>query len=511
MRKIKQIVTAIALLVNIQAQAQQKDSSAIVSYIRLYKDIAIEEMKRSGIPASITLGQGIHESSFGTSYLAQNTNNHFGIKCKETWTGKTFKYTDDAPNECFRVYDNVTQSYKDHTDFLTGRSRYAALFMLDKNDYKGWAMGLKKAGYATNPKYADILIKTIEDYQLYLFDRNENPNYILPKQNKPIVETDDGENYNVMDSLEVENNNLIPQTVSTKPVTEVKVPVLPKPDFTKPVNKKITKVNNVNSVKLNKGETIDLIANVLKIEKTDLLLFNDITEEGMVKEGDLLFLAQKKKNNKEGTYKMKTDDNMWRIAQKKGIRLSSLLKMNKLEAGEEPVAKTSICLKGKVKEKPELRKINEIKKDTVKTITKSIVRANDTVYPSIKEPLKSTVDSSKLLPWESDTKLLEEKKAVVYPKKDTIVKIVKQDEKEAAVEEEFSTKPIVNIAEKTVYPAVTEYDKLPKSSSGKHLVVKGDTMYNISKRYNISITEIMEWNNLSDQSVKLGQVLKIQP
>jgi len=141
-------------------------------YILRFKDIAIEEMKKNGIPASITLAQGLLESGNGNGLLALQANNHFGIKCNTDWTGPTMLKDDDAPNECFRVYNNPEDSYRDHSEFLK-RKRYAGLFELDRNDYKGWAYGLKQAGYATNPKYADLLIGIIERYGLMEYDKEE--------------------------------------------------------------------------------------------------------------------------------------------------------------------------------------------------------------------------------------------------------------------------------------------------------------------------------------------------
>ncbi|MBC8051457.1 MAG: glucosaminidase domain-containing protein [Sphingobacteriaceae bacterium] len=143
-----------------------------IEYIEQFKSIAIEEMLKSGIPASITLAQGLLESASGNSTLATEANNHFGIKCNTNWTGPTILKDDDAAGECFRVYENAEQSYRDHTEFLK-RARYVSLFQLDRNDYKGWAHGLKKAGYATNPKYADLLIELIERYTLDQYDRAE--------------------------------------------------------------------------------------------------------------------------------------------------------------------------------------------------------------------------------------------------------------------------------------------------------------------------------------------------
>jgi LysM repeat protein len=521
MKPTNYILTTLTLLISMAAFAQKKDSSAVVTYIKQYKDIAIDEMKRAAIPASITLAQGIHESSFGTSYLAKNTNNHFGIKCKETWTGKTFKYTDDAPNECFRVYDKVEDSYKDHSDFLRNRPYYTPLFKLDIYDYKAWAHGLKKSGYATNPKYAEILIKTIEDYQLYAFDKGELPSYISPLPKSVVVEQEEDEFYNVTDSMQID----VQKTIIQEKKTEVLVPANSSPVIqtqaqpvtTKKINKSIFKVNDCKAVKIYtaKGETLDLIGNVLKIEKEDLLAFNDITDESNLKDGQTIFIQQKKKSNKEETYKVKAEDNMWSISQKKGIRLATLLKMNKLEQGEEPEAKQTLVLKGKAKEKPVLRSKTEPsialkvepKSDKSPSVDLGVIRARDTIYPTIKEETKLSVDSNKVLGWESETKLLE-KPTIISSTENNIA--IQEISTRTLTTEEFAKEPIIAKETPTVYPKVIDYTALPKSKTGTHLVVKGDTMYNISKRYNISITQIVEWNNLSDQSVKLGQVLKIQ-
>ncbi|MDM1407727.1 glucosaminidase domain-containing protein [Myroides sp. DF42-4-2] len=143
----------------------------IQDYILLYKDIAKDNMSQFGIPASITLAQGVLESGSGQGTLSRNANNHFGIKCHKEWDGPSVRHTDDAPDECFRKYDRPEESYRDHSQFLVSRSRYNDLFSLDKDDYEGWAHGLKKAGYATDPKYAFKLISLIERYSLDQYDR----------------------------------------------------------------------------------------------------------------------------------------------------------------------------------------------------------------------------------------------------------------------------------------------------------------------------------------------------
>ena len=171
------------------AQAGSKRMTR-AEYIATYKDDAIEEMQRTGIPASITLAQGILESGDGNSALARYAKNHFGIKCHSDWKGPTFTMDDDAKDECFRKYRKVIESYKDHSAFLTGRNRYAFLFELKITDYKGWAKGLKKAGYATNPKYPDLLIGIIEKNELYKFDdpkahKKDQKHLASKKESKP--------------------------------------------------------------------------------------------------------------------------------------------------------------------------------------------------------------------------------------------------------------------------------------------------------------------------------------
>lgn len=162
------------------SQPNSKPSPGVLGYIERYHRLAVEEMQRTGIPASITLAQGIYESAAGTSRLATLANNHFGIKCKKEWTGPTLTHTDDLPNECFRKYASAEESYRDHSDFLRTRAHYAFLFRLDPLDYKGWAFGLKRAGYATSPAYPASLLRLIEGYQLYRYDRTVTDEGVAP-------------------------------------------------------------------------------------------------------------------------------------------------------------------------------------------------------------------------------------------------------------------------------------------------------------------------------------------
>lgn len=515
MKKIKNILVLFVLFTVLNLHAE--DPAITKAYIEKYKAIAIAEMNRIGIPASITLAQGLHESGFGNSYLAKNTNNHFGIKCHETWTGKTFAYTDDAPNECFRVYDKVEDSYIDHSDFLRNRPRYAFLFLFGKNEYKKWAYGLKKAGYATNPKYPEILIKIIEDNELYKFD--------VGYEELATDKNDSG----IINEEPKENPIVVPQINTPKPATQdqqEEVEFIDKsiksPALTKPIKKTVLSVNKCDAVKIAKGETIEQIANYFNLDIDDVLAFNDVADNSKFKAGQYLFIEKKKKSNKEKTYNFKSTDDMWLVSQNKGVQLTALLKRNKLEVGEEPAKNQVIYLKGKAKEKPKLRPIitpkTELKNDVVvaKSIEKkpTTVRANDTIYPPIKEVIKNIIDSNKVLGFEDDVKLLDNNYSTPTPAntiaKDTVKIVVPKPNLPNNVPV-GSASVYERDQEPTVYPTKIDYTKLPKSTTGFHTVIKGDTMYNIAKRYNISIQQIMEWNNLSDQNAKLGQILKIQP
>jgi flagellum-specific peptidoglycan hydrolase FlgJ len=189
-------------------QVQKANSEAIASYtnytadqyIQRFKGIAIQEMNTNGIPASITLAQGLFESGNGNGDLARIANNHFGIKCSADWTGKSYYKDDDNVNDCFRVYDHPEDSFRDHSTFLK-KKRYAPLFELDKNDYQGWAYGLKAAGYATNPKYSQMLINLIQRYSLDQYDRPEGEIQKIKREDRVLTQINKNIGKEVKDSI----------------------------------------------------------------------------------------------------------------------------------------------------------------------------------------------------------------------------------------------------------------------------------------------------------------------
>lgn len=274
-----------------------------LDYIDKYSDLAIKEMKRTGVPASITLAQGILESNSGQSVLASKGNNHFGIKCHNDWSGKSMKMDDNAPNECFRVYPSAEASFRDHSDFLRSRDRYKSLFELKQTDYKGWARGLKKAGYATDPGYADKLITLIEDYELYRFDK--------------------GVKVSVKTPLEVET----PKVIATEPRPGMKF----QESMSFSTERKVYSQNGVPFVYAEEGETYSSIAADNGLFLKELLKFNDYDKEVPLEAGTMVYLSRKKAQGPAGVSKYvveKDGETLRDIAQRFGIRYAALQKLN---------------------------------------------------------------------------------------------------------------------------------------------------------------------------------------
>lgn len=282
-----------ASLLNISnVSAQMRWNSIYQSYIDQYKNLAIEEMLRYNIPASITLAQGIFESSAGRSELTVKGNNHFGIKC-HGWGGNTIYHDDDERNECFRAYDNAKQSYEDHSKFLSQNTRYRSLFSLQRTDYRSWAHGLKACGYATNPVYADKLIELIELYKLYELDCAEHYDKFMAKRggyDKPIT-----------------------QGMTLHPI----------------------KIYNKNYYIIARaGDTFKKIGQEVDLSYRKIAKYNERNKNDVLQPGEVIYLKKKQKHA-DKAYKgrphiVKPNDSMYSIAQFYGIRLKSLYKMNHL-------------------------------------------------------------------------------------------------------------------------------------------------------------------------------------
>ena len=273
-------------------------------YIEMYREIAIEEMNMYKIPASITLAQGILESGNGNSILAKEANNHFGIKCHKEWTGPTYHMDDDEVNECFRKYDNPYESFKDHSLFLTTRDRYSCLFELEITDYVGWARGLKSAGYATNPNYAEILIKNIEEFELYKFDQPGNKTFASRQK------THDEKAGSHKKSMK-DGDDFDEITFGAG-------------------GRKIYKNNGIQFIYAKEGDSFEKIAKDFSIAEWQLCNYNDLKKNDAIKEGQMIYIAAKKNKAPVNFHVVQPGETLFDISQKYGIKLKKLCKYNTL-------------------------------------------------------------------------------------------------------------------------------------------------------------------------------------
>ncbi|PIF06666.1 MAG: hypothetical protein CSA36_00270 [Draconibacterium sp.] len=287
-------------------------------YIKRYQLLAIEEMNRSGIPASITMAQACLESADGNSELSKKSNNHFGIKCKSYWKGKKTYFDDDEKNECFRKYKSVRDSYIDHTNFLMENPRYYDLFQLSSDDYVGWAKGLKKAGYATARDYDKRLIKIVEDFQLYRLDYQRISIDELTTSN----------------TTEISNRNLS-ERLTINPFH----------------SHQITKFNNIKAVVAKNGDSYEIIAQEMGMEPWELYSFNDLYEGYRPQPNEIIYIQPKKrKASKNKTiHIVEANETMHYISQLYGVKLRLLYRRNNMKLGDQPVIGQEIHLRSRRK------------------------------------------------------------------------------------------------------------------------------------------------------------------
>ncbi|CAN5502088.1 glucosaminidase domain-containing protein [soil metagenome] len=339
MKRISFVIVALFfLLIKLSAQTD----AAVRQYIDKYKEIAINEEIRTGVPAAITLAQGIFESIAGQSDLAIASNNHFGIKCKETWTGAKVYHDDDERGECFRKYATVEESYRDHSDFLRTRPHYAFLFNLDPTDYEAWANGLKKAGYATNPAYAKAIIKKIEDNELQQFtlvalQRNDNGGQDLAVNNSAIKP--------VMNAIITSLPDVSAIKVEEKPV--IKEVAFIEYNGEAAYTQGIFLNNQTRVIYASSGTSLFALASNNKITLEKLLQFNEINNTKDILISDqLIYLEPKpKKSNNKDFHIVANDETIEAIAQKEGVQLESLIDYNKMQKGLQPAPGEKIYLK----------------------------------------------------------------------------------------------------------------------------------------------------------------------
>ena len=354
MQKLKILILLLTTFTLKNSHSQLAESRGqdvvVIEYINKYKELAIKEMQRTGIPASIKLAQGIHETSAGTSDLVRRSNNHFGLKCKAEWTGMTVSHTDDAPNECFRKYEDPKDSYKDQSDYLKKTTRYAFLFDLDPTDYKAWAFGLKKAGYATNPRYSQVLIKLIEDYDLQdytmialgklksgqetLAKTDKTPEIIIP--DKPVVMPPEKEVVVYANKKSAEKK----QTIAEEPK-----PDYPEGEF---------KLNETKVIYAKKGTSYLSIAEKYSIPLARIFEFNEMKVQEFVEKDQLIYIMRKRKTGLIEQHTVKPGETLADIAQSEALRIESLLEYNYLQPNMRPAVGSVLYLRTKAPGMPAL-------------------------------------------------------------------------------------------------------------------------------------------------------------
>ncbi len=431
---IKKIILGLYLigwLSAISSFAQEQQSDAVLKYIARYKTIAMEEMKLYGIPASITLAQGILESNAGRSSLAVNGNNHFGIKCHNMWYGKTLIQDDDTKDECFRKYDTPEESFRDHSEFLKNRERYSFLFNYSPTDYKSWSYGLKQAGYATNPKYPELLIKNIDLYELYKYD---NPSYQDSK------------------------TDIVADLITKPPVSGSNT------DWAA----RIYLHNNIRTVKLLPGETLEDIGKKSKQGIRRILKYNDLIKNIRPADGSIIYLQPKRRTGNDLYHSVVAGETMYAISQLHGIKLKFLYRLNNMILGTEPEIGEIIYLRNRRTTTPKVRN----------TTISPIDPGNAPQAPKTMSTIQSTNNNMSLSSNTTPPPLI----------KDTL-----SDDTDNKAPDNLSS-------------MIT----MPDEAINYYTVKSGDTLYSIAKAYNLSVEKLMQMNKLYSEIIHSGMRIRIR-
>ncbi len=485
----KKILFIFTLSCLISVANAQDAAMTVTQYIAKFKNIAIEEMKLTGIPASITLAQGILESANGSSYLARYAHNHFGIKCKGDWTGKTVKYNDDAPDECFRAYDNAEDSYRDHANYLKNTKRYAFLFQLKRTDYKGWANGLKTGGYASNPSYPQLIINTIESMNLAQYDS-------MPSGNAQ------------QDSL------------------------------TATYGKRII-YNKIHAYRTKDGQTYREIAIKNRLMGWQLYRDNDFHSRYLDADipaqpipGTILYLRPKKRKGTEPFHVMQPGESMYSVSQDYGIKLKQLYQKNLLEQGERMHDGDTVYLQAKRKEPP----LALVKSGAVKPAPKH-------TKPQAHATLVADEGGNKPENHDSIVVVPEKKVVDTFPNEGywtvqqgetlhTIAIKLHTTDNELKIDNHLATDsvhagqrlktpntiiaPAPTIAVQTPVPASapkpeTVKTVAPPVAETFHIVQKGETYSSIALKYHLSVAKLKAINHKTNDVLPFGQKLYLTP
>ncbi len=627
----KWILAIAVLALSISNAGAQSYEERVQEYISRYKDLAMREQQRSGIPASITLAQGIHETQAGKSELATNANNHFGIKCKRNWTGDTYTYTDDAPDECFRKYASPEQSYVDHSDYLKNSPRYAKLFTYSQTDYASWAFGLKKCGYATNPRYPQILINLIQEYKLQEYTYAAKNNHIgsdvaLQDRENEIIPEDDAPPATATISAPVAAAAVASATAMPQVKHKSKIVVnenadeapAEKPEF--PPYGDVVHVNGLKAVYARQGDMPLEYALKTGVRYEKLLEINEISDKPLA-EDMYLYLERRHLKGIRPTHTVKEGETIAQAARYEGMQEKALRTLNQLNGDEEPVSGTVLQLQSDAPVKPEViakaapapeaavaatapappaaaeqetppaaeeqpaappaaeattdntvattpveeaQTTAPVEENTLagntageaepvmpppppppaeeqSAATQEVVVEKADIGPAVPagaiKPKEEVAETGSNLPNPPpppvinianekpiEETLAEEKKANAgqtgEEPKDELDALKARFDKVVYAER---NKPVTEQADTVAEPATGTTAEAPqpdtpkeapaaKATGGKfYTVKKGDTAFGIAKRNNITMRQLMEWNNLDFEAIKIGQRLRVKP
>jgi LysM repeat protein len=496
--KISFLSVFIFILIGFNMDAREYDISDYLNpdnpnrkaYIERYKDIAMDEMRRAGIPASIKLAQGILESGDGKSSLASEANNHFGMKCGSKWNGDTFYLHDDDFNSdgeliksCFRVFDNPDESYYAHSEFLLNPrkvGRYGFLFNLDIRDYRAWAKGLKKSGYATNPRYAQLLIGIIETNRLYEYDK-------ISLMNLGLVEV---------------------SPTPTKPIATPGTPV----DVSNVAKNEVVLNNSIRMIFAQGGDTPKSIEDFFGVKAKKVTIYNELYEGGSIKfkDGDRIYLQSKRKKwrGKADYHQVRSGETMYSIAQQYGLKIKSLRNKNRMVENTEPAIGQHIALKRKIK-KSRIIKLRDTSKDPVSSNNDKDDEPNYDLSDgkNIVDIIRSNVSAFDMKErTEAYVKITDG--IINAPEPDVI--IVQPTRPNPTTTQPTIPDVIIN-PYPTVPPVVIQpTTPTPTPISNYHTVESGDTLYSISRKYNADVANIKRWNNLPSNIISIGQRLRVK-
>ena len=336
---MRQLLFLLAILSTTFSFSQKEKA---IAYVEKYKEIAISEMQRTGVPAAITLAQGILESKYGESDLSKESNNHFGIKCKLDWNGEKVYHDDDLRQECFRKYNTVEASYKDHSDFLKSRPHYSSLFSLNPTDFQAWAYGLKKAGYATERDYPEMLIKVINDYNLNQYTviaLNKAPNSVDSSLTKTAIEKI------TITTTIVEDEKDELETVTKTTDKKVTVENYPKGLFS---------INGCKVIYASEGTSMLALAQQNNITLAKILEINDLDEVQILDKNQLIFLERKQKKGTTDFHIAVANESLHDIAQKEGVRMDMLVEYNSTHKKLNPLLGEKVYLRTKALVPPKM-------------------------------------------------------------------------------------------------------------------------------------------------------------